>query len=102
MNDVSSASKLADRSLLIVDSERNFVSRFSREMEQRGYRVAVVESAKEGIEVIQSSPPAYAVVDLKLGDGSGLDVISALSKSAPTPAVLSSRAMAISRPRWRR
>ena len=83
MNDVSSASKLADRSLLIVDSERNFVSRFSREMEQRGYRVAVVESAKEGIEVIQSSPPAYAVVDLKLGDGSGLDVISALSKKRP-------------------
>jgi len=83
MNDVSSASKLADRSLLIVDSERNFVNRFSREMEQRGYRVAVVESAQEGIEMIEATPPAYAVVDLKLGDGSGLDVISALSKKRP-------------------
>ena len=83
MNDVSSAGKLADRSLLIVDAEKTFVSRFSREMEQRGYRVEAVETARAGIAAIESRPPAYAVIDLKLGDGSGLDVLAALSKKRP-------------------
>ena len=80
MNDISGTNDLADRSLLIVDSEKPFVARFVREMEQRGYKVSSADTAKAGLAAIENSPPAYAVVDLKLGDGNGLELIAALSK----------------------
>jgi two-component system response regulator RegA len=83
MNDISGTNELTDRSLLIVDSEKPFVARFSREMEQRGYRVSVAETAKAGLAAIENSPPAFAVVDLKLGDGNGLELIAALAKRRP-------------------
>ncbi|MCX8503125.1 MAG: DNA-binding response regulator [Alphaproteobacteria bacterium] len=83
MNDISGTNDLADRSLLIVDSEKPFVARFVREMEQRGYKVSSADTAKAGLAAIENSPPAYAVVDLKLGDGNGLELIAALSKRRP-------------------
>jgi two-component system response regulator RegA len=83
MNDISGTRDLADRSLLIVDSEKPFVTRLVREMEQRGYKVSIAESAKAGLAAIEASPPAFAVVDLKLGDGNGLELIAALSKRRP-------------------
>ncbi len=83
MNDVSSLGSLSDRSLLIVDSEKSFVARFSREMQLRGYQVDVAETAKAGLEAIENDPPAFAVVDLRFVDGNGLDLIAALAKRRP-------------------
>ena len=83
MNDVSTTNPMIDRSLLIVDSEKTFVDRFMRAMELRGYSVAVADSAKAGLAMIENTPPAYAVVDLRLGDGNGLELIAALAKRRP-------------------
>jgi two-component system, response regulator RegA len=83
MNDMAATASLADRSLLIVDSEKLFATRFARDMEQRGYRVEIAETAEAGLAAIEARPPAYAVVDLKLGDGNGLDVIAALARKRP-------------------
>jgi two-component system response regulator RegA len=78
-----SAAPGGDMSLLIVDDDRAFVQRLGRAMEARGYAVTVVESVREGLEAVDRSPPAFAVVDMRLGDGSGLDVISALKARRP-------------------
>lgn len=67
-----------DSSLLIVDDDAPFVKRLARAMETRGFTVEIAESAAEGIAKAKTSPPKYAVVDLRLGDGSGLDVIEAI------------------------
>jgi two-component system, response regulator RegA len=83
MNDISGTTALGDRSLLIVDSEKPFVARVSKEMEQRGYRVSVAETAKAALKVIETSPPAFAVMDLRLEDGNGLELIAALAKKRP-------------------
>ena len=80
MND---SSMRLDRSLLIVDGEKPFVVRFAREMVQRGYLVDTADSVRSGLERIERDPPAYAVIDLKLGDGNGLDVIAALARKRP-------------------
>lgn len=72
-----------DNSLLIVDDDRAFVQRLGRAMEARGYGVTVAESVREGLDVVERAPPAFAVVDMRLGDGSGLDVISALKARRP-------------------
>ncbi len=71
------------RSLLIVDDDAPFRLRLARAMEKRGFNVVAVDSVQLGIEVAQESAPAFAVVDLRLGDGSGLDVVAALRDARP-------------------
>jgi two-component system, response regulator RegA len=67
-----------DKTLLLVDDDKPFLTRLARAMESRGFQVRMAETVAEGIEQVKKSPPGYAVVDLRLADGSGLDVIGAL------------------------
>ncbi len=67
-----------DPSLLLVDDDGPFLRRLARAMETRGFTVDTAESVAEGIAKAKTAPPKYAVVDLRLGDGSGLDVIAAI------------------------
>jgi two-component system, response regulator RegA len=72
-----------ERSLLIVDDDRPFLTRLARAMEGRGYSVTTAESVEEGLRAIANHPPAYAVIDMRLGDGNGIDVISELKRINP-------------------
>jgi two-component system, response regulator RegA len=67
-----------ERSLLIVDDDATFRQRLVQAMEKRGFAVVAAESVAAGIDAARSKPPAFAVVDLRLGDGNGLDVVKAL------------------------
>ncbi|MEI2302365.1 ActR/PrrA/RegA family redox response regulator transcription factor [Ensifer sp. MJa1] len=67
-----------DRTLLLVDDDAPFLRRLARAMEARGFTVDIAESVAEGIAKAKGNPPKYAVIDLRLGDGSGLDVIEAI------------------------
>ncbi|TPW28393.1 ActR/PrrA/RegA family redox response regulator transcription factor [Pararhizobium mangrovi] len=67
-----------DATLLVVDDDGPFVRRLARAMEQRGFIVTLAESVAEGLAAARNAPPKYAVVDMRLGDGNGLDVIEAL------------------------
>ncbi|WP_245593612.1 ActR/PrrA/RegA family redox response regulator transcription factor [Azospirillum halopraeferens] len=71
------------RSLLIVDDDAPFRIRLARAMEKRGFNVVAVDSVALGVEVAQESAPAFAVVDLRLADGSGLDVVKCLRDARP-------------------
>jgi len=73
----------ADRTLLIVDDDKAFSERLARAMAARGFVAEVVNSVAAGLATIESRPPAYGVIDLRLGDGSGLDVIRALKARRP-------------------
>jgi two-component system response regulator RegA len=72
-----------DRSLLLVDDDEPFVKRLARAMEKRGFVPDIAESVAAGKAIAQSRPPAYAVVDLRLEDGNGLDVVEALRDKRP-------------------
>ena len=78
----------ASRSLLIVDDDTPFRVRLARAMERRGFDVVAVDSVALGIEVAQESAPAFAVVDLRLMDGSGLDVVAALRDARPESRII--------------
>ncbi|MDY8109438.1 ActR/PrrA/RegA family redox response regulator transcription factor [Fulvimarina sp. 2208YS6-2-32] len=67
-----------DNSLLIVDDDRPFLQRLGRALEQRGFAVTTAESVREGMSAVRRGAPAFAVVDMRLGDGNGLDVVQAL------------------------
>ena len=71
---------LADKSLLIVDDDNTFRERLSRAMEKKGFVVSQAEGVKSGIASLNSKNPAFAVVDLRLGDGNGLEVVKELQK----------------------
>ncbi|MDJ1015944.1 MAG: ActR/PrrA/RegA family redox response regulator transcription factor [Paracoccaceae bacterium] len=64
-----------DNSLLIVDDDEPFLRRLARAMEKRGFAVETADSVAGGLAVATARPPAYAVVDLRLEDGNGLDVV---------------------------
>ncbi|WP_050764204.1 ActR/PrrA/RegA family redox response regulator transcription factor [Beijerinckia indica] len=73
----------ADRSLLIVDDDKPFLTRLVRTMELRGFAVTAASSVAEGLAAIAQQAPAFAVIDMRLGDGNGLDVISELKTKRP-------------------
>jgi two-component system response regulator RegA len=73
----------AGQSLLLVDDDKPFLDRLARAMEARGFTVAACSSVAEGLESIAREAPAFAVVDMRLGDGNGLDVISELKAKRP-------------------
>lgn len=70
-----------DRSLLIVDDDGPFLRRLARAMETRGFDVDTAETVSEGIARSKAAPPKYAVVDLRLADGNGLEVIEAIRQN---------------------
>ena len=72
-----------DKSLLIVDDDRAFCQRLARAMETRGFVVIAVSTAAEGMAEIAARPPAFAIIDMRLADGNGLDVISDLKARRP-------------------
>ena len=72
-----------DRSLLIVEDDKSFLQRLARAMEGRGFAVTTAESVADGLLQVEKGAPAFAVVDMRLGDGNGLDVISAMKKRRP-------------------
>ena len=73
----------SERSLLIVEDDKSFLMRLARAMEGRGFSVTTAESVSEGLMQVERAAPAFAVVDMRLGDGNGLDVISALKRRRP-------------------
>jgi two-component system response regulator RegA len=73
----------ADRTLLIVEDDTSFLQRLAKAMESRGFAVTVAGSVAEGLAQLERAAPAFAVVDMRLADGNGLDVISALKRRRP-------------------
>ena len=71
---------LADKTLLIVDDDGPLRDRLTRAMQKKGFQVAQADTVKKGIIEAKNTPPAFAIIDLRLGDGSGLDVVKEVRK----------------------
>jgi two-component system response regulator RegA len=72
-----------ERTVLIVEDDKSFLQRLAKALESRGFIVNTAESVADGLLQVERSAPAFAVVDMRLGDGNGLDVISALKRCRP-------------------
>lgn len=83
MQDDDGADLGPDRSLLLVDDDEPFVKRLARAMEKRGFQPETAESVAAGKAIAAARPPAYAVIDLRLEDGNGLDVVEMLRDRRP-------------------
>ena len=74
-------SDFTDKSLLIVDDDDPLRSRLSRAMEKKGFNVKEAKTVADSIELIRKTPPNFALIDLRLEDGNGLDVVKELHKN---------------------
>ncbi len=72
-----------DKTLLLLDDDAAFRTRLARALEQRGFEVNALATVGEATDIALKTPPAYAILDLRLEDGSGLSVVEALTKSRP-------------------
>ena len=77
-----------DPTLLLVDDDEAFLKRLAKAMEKRGFSVETADSIAAGKAIATARPPAYAVVDLRLGDGNGLDVVEVLRERRPDARVV--------------
>jgi two-component system response regulator RegA len=72
-----------DPRLLIADDDRPFLNRLAKAMSARGFDVATAESVADALAAIRAEPPAFAIIDMRLADGNGLDVITELKSRRP-------------------
>jgi two-component system response regulator RegA len=77
-----------DPSLLLVDDDEPFVKRLSRAMEKRGFAVRTALTVVDGKKLVQQLPPSYAVIDLRLDDGSGLEVVELIRSARPDARII--------------
>ena len=80
-NNMQKISDFDDKSLLIVDDDNPFRERLARAMEKKGFLVSQAEGVKKGIDTIKLKKPAFAVVDLRLVDGNGLEIVKELQQT---------------------
>ena len=88
IENIKNISEFEDKSLLIVDDDNPFRERLARAMEKKGFKVSQAEGVKKGIDAVKKENPAFAVVDLRLGDGNGLEVVKEIQNSNPKSRVV--------------
>ena len=79
---------LPDRSLLVLDDDLSLRTRLGRALQQRGFEVTTVGSVVEAMAAIELLAPAFAVLDMRLDDGSGLKVVEALRAARPEARII--------------
>lgn len=77
-----------ERTLLIVDDDEPLCQRLARAMERRGFVVQTADSVAAGMRLAGEHPPAFAVVDLRLADGSGLEIVKVIRRSRPAARIV--------------
>jgi two-component system response regulator RegA len=78
----------ADNSLLLLDDDGPLRNRLGRALDERGFSTTLVETVAEAMAAVRRAPPAFAVLDMRLEDGSGLSVVKALRESRPEARII--------------
>ncbi|MDQ7018561.1 MAG: ActR/PrrA/RegA family redox response regulator transcription factor [Robiginitomaculum sp.] len=73
----------ADHTLLILDDDAPFRTRLGRALTARGFIVSAVSTVAEAMDIARMNPPAFAVLDMRLEDGNGLEVVNDLHTRRP-------------------
>ena len=78
----------ADRTLLLLDDDGALRTRLGRALEARGFQTIQVETVADALIAVNTSRPAFAVLDMRLEDGSGLAVVDALRETRPDARII--------------
>ena len=81
-------SEVTDRSLLLLDDDAVLRTRLGRALQSRGFETTLAESVEEAVAAVRAAPPAFAVLDMRLADGSGLSVVDLLREVRPEARII--------------
>jgi two-component system response regulator RegA len=79
---------LPDRSLLVLDDDAPLRTRLGRALESRGFEPRLAANVAEALAAVKLAPPAFAVLDMRLEDGNGLQVCEAIQTARPDARVI--------------
>jgi two-component system response regulator RegA len=79
---------LPDKRLLLLDDDAPLRTRLGRALEQRGFEVTLAGGVVEALAAVKAGPPAFAVLDMRLDDGSGLQVVQCIRDLRPEARVV--------------
>ncbi len=89
MSDLSTQIEgLADKSLLLLDDDTALRTRLGRALEGRGFEPVLAASVTEALAAVKVYPPAFAVLDMRLEDGTGLKVVEAVREARPDAKII--------------
>jgi len=74
--------------VLVVDDEADFLATYERLLRRQGYHVVVATTRAAGVAAVASEHPDVVISDLRLPDGSGLDVVRAARNMPVPPSVI--------------
>ncbi|ABI56987.1 response regulator transcription factor [Alkalilimnicola ehrlichii MLHE-1] len=80
--------KTSGTRVLLVDDDEVFCSVLGRGLTRRGYRVEKAHDAEQALVVARDYQPEHVVLDLKLGDDSGLKLIQPLLEAVPEARII--------------
>ena len=84
----STIATLPEKSLLLLDDDAPLRNRLGRALESRGFQTTLCESVSDALSAVRSRPPAFAVLDMRLEDGTGLKVVEALREARPDARII--------------
>jgi two-component system response regulator RegA len=89
MTDISaSIAALPEKTVLVLDDDAPLRTRLGRALEQRGFEVILVGSVTDAVARVKETPPAFAVLDMRLEDGNGLQVVETIQSVRPDARVV--------------
>ncbi len=74
---------MSETRVLLVDDETGFLDVLQKRMRKRGLDVTIASSGTEGIQVLRKSDFDVAILDLKLDDMDGIEVLEIFKKMVP-------------------
>ena len=83
MADLDQNTLVKDKTLFIIEDDKPFRERLTTSFQRKDFTVTAAASKKEALDVLAGNNFNYAIVDLRLGDGSGLDVIKVIKEQNP-------------------
>jgi len=89
MIDLSSeVAALPDKTLLLLDDDSALRTRLGRALDQRGFQTELASSVAEAMAAVRAKPPAFAVLDMRLEDGTGLKVVEEIRNLRPEAKII--------------
>ena len=80
-----------DKRILIVDDEENIRKLYSAELSADGFQVMTADSGEAAIQTIEEDEPDLVVLDIRMTERDGLDILGSLKKrNGELPVVLNS------------
>ena len=84
MADLEQNTLVKDKTLFIIEDDKPFRERLTTSFQRKDFTVTAAASKKEALDVLAGNNFNYAIVDLRLGDGSGLDVMTVIKMVGQT------------------